>query len=582
MERGNLFASHGRWDEAAAEYEQALALNPNNQEARERLWMAKRSQASARVVRAQGLLQKGDARGAMAIAHEAAWLDPYNADARRIIAEASVRVLDQAEHLLGAGRAREALELTGEVLRSLPADARARSLDTAAREHIAAAAYARAEAFNQEGRLGNALLELAAAVQVMPNYRDVPAVMGELKRSLREQVTYTALVKPFTGDRSAADLAPGVGAARLRQALGPELPLAVVESEEQVDASAVGVRVTGGVSGYAFRHDQSTTPRSCMYVCGYSTVANPDHAAAETDLTNARMRLSPAETEVSQARSEVSRSERDVESAQRAVERAQREVESARADLERCRSRRPSGPPKPDREPRPDDPARCSSQESAVERELSRLRSEEERLAGPERRLTEARGRFSNAEGRLSVIQEDITVAASRLDRTPRTIQVARNCSHGYVVNVHAVHAMMTVTVSAAGLHDGAVILDQDARLYEQRNQDETFPAQPGRCDEVANGDPLDLPAEIELKHALLTKAVGGVRDQILFTYDRYRQQLLASADREHAAGARDEAVERYARYLLLGRVSVEERARLVALLASEKGITPAAVSDAL
>ncbi|HSO00753.1 MAG TPA: hypothetical protein VLS89_20815, partial [Candidatus Nanopelagicales bacterium] len=97
-----------------------------------------------------------------------------------------------------------------------------------------------------------------------------------------------------------------------------------------------------------------------------------------------------------------------------------------------------------------------------------------------------------------------------------------------------------------------------------------------------AEGDPLTLPAEVELKHALLTQAVGGVRDRILFAYDRYRQQLLTSADREQAAGVTDEAVERYARWLLLGRAGQDERARVLAYLAAAKGITPAAVASAL
>ena len=69
---------------------------------------------------------------------------------------------------------------------------------------------------------------------------------------------------------------------------------------------------------------------------------------------------------------------------------------------------------------------------------------------------------------------------------------------------------------------------------------------------------------------------------EILFAYDRYRQQLKTSADREQASGAKEEAVERYARYLVLGRVSQEERAQLLQLLATEKGLTPAAAGDAL
>ncbi|WP_197041014.1 tetratricopeptide repeat protein [Chondromyces apiculatus] len=576
MARGDLLAQHGRWDEAAAEYERAVQLDPEDKEARERLGIARRSQAAARVVRADALLKKGDARGALKLAYEAAWLDAHNTEARRIVAEAAARVLDQAEHLLAADQAREALVLTGEVLRALPADARARTLDTQAREHIAAAAYARAETFAREGQLGNALLDLAVAAMVVPGYRDVPARMGEVKRKLREQMIFTAIVQPFTGDQSASDLATGVDAVRLRQALDPSLPLEVVEREPEGGAPALGVRVSGGLGQYAYRHDQSTAPRSCLYVCGYSTVANPEYGAAESDLEGARSRVSPAESEVDHARSDVSRYEREVDDARRAADRARSEVDRARAELDRCRA-------KPEPGPTPgSDPSRCRPEDERLQRAEERLRSEQDRIGAPEGRLTDARGRLTQADGRLSTAREAVEAAARRLDRTPRTVQVARNCSHSYVVNQHAVRAVVTVTVSAESLHDGAVVFDRDARLYEQREEDETFPSQPGRCDEVAEGDPLVLPAELELKHALLTKAIGGVRDRILFAYDRYRQQLKTSADREYASGAKEEAVERYARYLVLGRVNQEERAQLLQLLATEKGLTPGAASDAL
>lgn len=584
MRRGEYFAAQGRWDLAAAEYARALELEPGDEEAARRLADARRHQSSERVRRARALLQQGDAAGALALAHEASYLDPASLEARQLLGEAAARALDRAEQLLAAGDPRGALDLTARVLRVAPGDARARQLDAAAREQIAAAAYARAEAFAGQGRLGNALLELAAATLFVPGYRDAPARMGELKRALREQVTFTAIVPPFAGDDSSADLAAGVGPDRLRQAIDPALPLVVVADGPAGAAGAgpiIGVRLGGRFDRYSFQHNQSPAPRSCMYVCGWSTVANPEHAAAAADLEAARARLPSAESEVGRSRSDVSRYEREVDDARRDVDRAQIDADRARLELDRCLAKPLPSPPPGQPAPSPD-PNRCSSEEGALERATSKLRAEQARLSGPEGRLSASRAELAAAEGRVSVVREDIASAARRLDRTPRTIQVARHCSHGYLAEVHAVHAAVTVTVSAESLHDGAVILDRDARLHEQREQDETFPAQPGRCAEVAEGDPLQLPAEVELKHALLTKAVAGVRDQILFAYDRYRQQLSSSAEREQAAGATDEAVERWARYLLLGRLEQGERAKILAQLAAAKGITPAAASNAL
>ncbi|HSN99648.1 MAG TPA: tetratricopeptide repeat protein, partial [Candidatus Nanopelagicales bacterium] len=120
LQRGDLLAQKGRWDHAAAEYERALALEPGNEEARQKLWMARRSQSSERVERARVLLQQGDAPGAMMLAEEAARLDPSSVPARQILGEAIARTLDGAEQLLAAGDARRALELTTLVIRVAP------------------------------------------------------------------------------------------------------------------------------------------------------------------------------------------------------------------------------------------------------------------------------------------------------------------------------------------------------------------------------------------------------------------------------------------------------------------------------
>jgi len=467
----------------------------------------------------------------------------------------------------------------------VPTDARALRLDAAVREQLAAEAYGRADAFAQQGRLGNALLELSAAVLHVPAYRDAAARMGEIKRALREQMTFHAIVPPFAADATAPDLAPGVGADRLRQSLDPALAIQIHAAPlAPADGPVtVGVRLGGRFERYAFKHDQSVAPRSCMYVCGWNTVPNPDHAAAAEHVERSRAELSAAESDLTRARSELGRWEREVDDVRRAVERAQLDADRAQLELDRCRAKAPAPVKIAPGEPNPGTPApSCTSEESAHTRALERLRTEQGRQSGPEGQLASARARAASSETHRDAARRELDAAGERLGRTPRTTEVARHCSHGYLSTVHAVRAAVTVTLSAESLHDGVMLFDREARLYEQGEQDETFPAEPGRCAEVAGGDPLQLPAEIELKHALLTQAVAGVRDKILFAYDRYRQQMLSSADREQAAGAVDEAVERYARYLLLGRATAGERARVVAYLAAAKKITAAAASNAL
>jgi hypothetical protein len=92
------------------------------------------------------------------------------------------------------------------------------------------------------------------------------------------------------------------------------------------------------------------------------------------------------------------------------------------------------------------------------------------------------------------------------------------------------------------------------------QHRDETFPAQPGRCAEVAQGKRLRLPSEKDVRQALVNKTIAGIREKVLGAYDRYRQRFLADARREEAAGLADEAVEAYVRYVLTGVKTLDPR----------------------
>jgi hypothetical protein len=140
------------------------------------------------------------------------------------------------------------------------------------------------------------------------------------------------------------------------------------------------------------------------------------------------------------------------------------------------------------------------------------------------------------------------------------------------------------VKVTGENLADRARLWDGEPLRYDASKQDEAFAAQPGRCTEVASGDPLQLPAEKDMKHDLATQAVAGVRAKIVGAYDQYRQQFLADGQREEAAGVRDEAAESYVRFLLTssGKNSASERQKIKDYLAKSRGLTGAVLDQAL
>jgi hypothetical protein len=125
---------------------------------------------------------------------------------------------------------------------------------------------------------------------------------------------------------------------------------------------------------------------------------------------------------------------------------------------------------------------------------------------------------------------------------------------------VHTLNAAITVRISLENLQERTKVLDNEPFQYTVRHRDETFPAQPGRCAEVAHGKRLRLPSERDVRQALVNKAIAGIREKVLGSYERYRQRFLASARREEAAGLAEEAVEAYVRYVLTGLKSIDPK----------------------
>jgi len=239
---------------------------------------------------------------------------------------------------------------------------------------------------------------------------------------------------------------------------------------------------------------------------------------------------------------DVDRYQKDVDRYQQDVTKAEAEADRARADLDRCEQNK-----------KPGDTSACSSERSSYESRRSSVESARRNLASPQSSLESARSRMSSARDRSNSARQSKERATEAMRTTPKQKEIDRHCAHNYQVDVHTLQARVTVQLSAENLQDKTKLLDAEPFEYKVDKKDETFEAQPGRCSIVANGDPLQLPNEKQVKQELVTQTIGGVRDKVMSTYDRYRQRFLADARREEAAGLADEAVEAYVRYLLTG-----------------------------
>lgn len=570
IKRGDELAAQGQWDAAAAEYENAVRLKPNDGEAQAKLAHVRRRQAADRVVRGNALLAQGDFLGALRLGVEAKRFDPQNTSAQKLFEAAAGRALDRAEQHLSANEDHKALELTTLVLEGAPEDARARSLDDKAREKLATAAYERADALAKKGKKGNALLELSLAQLYRPSFRDAGARMDRLKQEIRDEVTFYAVVGRFGGDPRAGEIARELSPELLGQGIDPGLPLRIVA--QAPGRGARGVKIGGKLEGYSLTRTQTPSARQCNYVCGRSTVQNQDYqqsAAAVNDLRTSNAQL---DREVEAAGADVERHRREVENVQRDVDRAREDADRYRGDLERCQQRAPG------------DPATCAGETRRLEDAQRRLGGAEQRLARPQKRLDEASARLADAEQRREAARNGLASEEQRLAGTPQTTEVETQCTHAYNVVTHAVNAAITVKVSSEGIGDGAGGLDGAPLAFTSGKQDETFPAQPGRCAEVQAGDPLELPSDRDIKHDLSVQAIGAIRERIVGAFEQHRMRYLSDGRREEAGGVREEAVESYVRFLLASPDAKAEadKERIRKFLVEARGITPVALRSAL
>ena len=505
----------------------------------------------------------GVGAGGRAAVQDAARLDPESADAQRALAEANAAALRKAEELLAADDGKQAFDLTSLVLKASPNDPRARSTDGRVRDRLAEQAYGRAEAFLQKNKRGNALMELAACVGYRPAYKDAKLRIGELKLELTKELMFTVVLDRFAAGAGSPDLANALSPELLARSFDERLPLRVVREAPPEKEAARGVRVSGKFDAYKFVHDQTKVGRTCDYVCGKDTKPNPEYANVEQQVASAERRQATAEEDVARIQKDVDRYQKEVDGLMKDVDRAQQDADKARADLDRCRQ-----------QAKPGDSSACSSEDSRFRSEQSDLENQRRRISSPQSNLSSARDRLASANESRNSARRDRERETERMRTTPRTIEVDRMCAHNYSVDVHTLAARVTVELSAEALADKTKILDKEPFEYKVARKDEAFEAQQGRCAAVASGDPLTLPSEKDVKQELVTQAIGGVREKVMGTYDRYRQRFLADARREEAAGLSEEAVEAYVRYLLTGLKGIDpkDEKQIGAFLAKTRG----------
>ncbi|MRG95163.1 tetratricopeptide repeat protein [Polyangium spumosum] len=537
MQRGDAFARAGDWDAAAAQYERATRIDPDEVEAQRRLANARRKQSEARATASREALARGELDKALFLARDAALFDPTNQDARRAYVEARAAVFAKAEALLASGHDDAALALARAARKCDPRDQAAVALEGRILDRMATRAYDRALAHLAKGKRGNALLALRDVEAARPGFRDAKQRAEELRRALEDELRFVLVIeKP--AETKASGVSSRVEAELLRWSPDARARL-VATTENAPPPNAHGVRIQAAFDTIARGHDVTTQARTCDYVCGQDRLPNPAYDAASREVDEAERRARASEGAARRARKLVETTRRALSMATNARERAKAQNKRTSDELHQCRLTEK-------------DFAKCKAAEDRDDEARRARRAAEEREDEAKRELDRKEQELSDAEQDVRRQRSDWESAVSLLRRTPTTILVDRICAHNYGVELHAWSAATSLSLRAHVLGDAdAVTLPPDP--IRTSTTDETFRAESGRCLEIAAGDPLRIPSDADIEAALATRAVEKIRAQVFVWYEGYVQSYADDHAREKAAGRLEEANEAWVRHKLTG-----------------------------
>jgi tetratricopeptide (TPR) repeat protein len=549
VKRGDQYANAGMWDKAATEYQAALKIKPGDTDVTIKLKRVAEKQSGEALARGKILLARGEIEAGLAVIQQAAKLAPDNTEAQRALEDANQQALKKAEDLLGTPESRKAFDLTQLVLAGAPNDPRARSVDEAVRDALAEQSYGRAEAFRENGKKGNALIEYAACVMYRPGFRDAKAQIGDVKLSLQNELMFYVLLDRFAATSGGEqDIAARMKPELVAQAFDERLLLRVVGALPGKDAR--GVRVAGALSEYRFGPVKSgSRNEQCEYIRGYDTVPNPRRADAERQVGYAEQRLASAERDVDREQKDVDRYQRDVDDAMKYQAREESEADRARQDYERCMSNSSSS----------SSSSPCSSEKSHYESEQRDVENQRSRVQSARDYLRSASERVQSAADRRNSARHDVEDASRRMREEPPTIQEPHHERENYAVEIRSVDANVMLKLRAETLQDKTTLLADE--VFPQTIapiRDEGWLARPATC--PSSGKRIVLPSEGELRGQLVKMTIATLREKVQTMYESYRTKFLADARRLEASGAPEDAVESYVRYLLTGIKNIDPK----------------------
>jgi hypothetical protein len=529
LRAGDTALAGGAWQAALGYYEAALKLEPDNEDAKRQIQVAKAKGLAQLVPAARARLAEGrtlDAVEMLAIARSlgvpSAALDEAAGEAVRV-AVPMIAAHERQEQL------ESAITLAEASLRAKLPGYDAATEAARLRSKGAELALGWSDQFKNESQPALARLEIERALSFVPRLPQALARVPDADRALRSRVTYVAVVGRFDAEPEAEALAVELSLPMIAELFPPNGPV-VVQAESPADRARPGLRLGGVFERYRYAESRAPVPKRCAWICGTDEVTNPEHTTATNALARAEGERAARDRALTAARDERPRAERERGRAERALTSAQRREDAARQRHATC-----------DAKPR----ATCDAERSAMDaasRDRSRADAE---VATASERLSKAERRLAKAERDLGAAERELATWRTRVRTVPTTILVDRSCTQTFTATIVERRLAAGMRIKAVGfLDDAPVLAEEEIDLVDVR-RDETYAADPRSCPQSA--DPLTLPSENEQRYTLARDGAAVIAKRIESAQQRYRLSLLTQARTETQPHV---AAELYLEYL--------------------------------
>ncbi len=536
VKEGDEFTTQRQWAQAEAAYQRALAVEPEDSEARVKL-RAMRQQWSAEVLeQAKGVHGQGDLAGATPLLVRALELDEGNEEVRELLVQTLDARVEVGLKALKEERLQDARSELDAVLAVDAGHAAAKRGVDGVRMAWARRWFNTAQRLEQEGKPGNALVAYVRADQERVGATPARERAAAVRRQLQDEIAFLVVAGPVEDKAQAPDVAQRLGPGRLSALLPQEVPIRVVT--EEPPPGRVGVRLGLSLERVVPVKTVEASQRAQRYVVTNKAVPNPRRAELEEELGEEERKLEDVDRRQEAALLEYLRKQAELEQAREVAERCrERERKLCRDALVACG--RAASQSNSGRVPSECNPAQCNPQCAGEDGAVGQRVSGSAEL---ERRLRAAR-EASEAQ-RLEVRR-----ARDVWYREPPTVEEPLYGEYPYDVELHRLAVMASVTEKLVDLNKAGAVPSPHTEDYAAVHEDV---AHKGYEKVGVLADPVQLRSEVELRVEAGDKAMEAIAERVKARFDVYRQQRVEDARRGMVRPSAEDVVETAVRALLL------------------------------